>query len=122
MLERDAVMEEYPGSIYAQARLDGIDYRMTFRNAITLNPKALSELFKMQFVGEGGETHCGNLINLMCLWGDADFAKRLAAEEPKIRKLVLSNIEHAWGRPEWARFPQTDTLRTISPREQDQSE
>jgi hypothetical protein len=56
-LEENAQIEDYSGSIYAQAKADGIDYRPILRSAIGLDQKALISLIAMKFMGEGGETH-----------------------------------------------------------------
>jgi len=98
-------MEEYGGSIYAQAKADGINYRPILRSAIGLDQKALISLFAMKSMGEGGETHCANLRDLMKLWGDAQFAKIVATQPAEIRDLVVSNIDYAWADPEWSLYP-----------------
>jgi len=106
-LEENAKMEEYRGSIYAQAKADGIDYRPILRSAIGLDQKALISLFAMKFMGEGGETHCANLKDLMKLWGDEQFSKVVAGQPAEIRDLVVSNIDYAWADPEWNLYPKT---------------
>lgn len=109
-LEQDAKMEEYGGSIYAQARVDEIDYRPILVSAIKLEKPALTSLFAMQFMGEGGETHSANLKNLMRLWGDEKFAEVLSAQPKKIREIVVGSIDYAWAEPNWASYPKTLAL------------
>lgn len=106
-LEENAQMEEYGGSIYAQAKADGIDYRPILRSAIGLDQKALTSLFAMKFMGEGADTHCENLKDLMKLWGDDQFSKVVATQPAKIRGIVVSNIDYAWADPEWDLYLKT---------------
>jgi hypothetical protein len=106
-LEENAKMEEYAGSIYAQAKIDGIDYRPILRSAIDLDQKSLISLFAMKFMGEGGETHCEILKDLMRLWGDEQFSKVVATQPADIRDLVVSNIDYAWADQEWNLYPKT---------------
>ena len=106
-LEEKAKMEEYRGSIYAQAKADGIDYRPILRSAIDLDQKALISLFAMKFMGEGSETHCANLKDLMKLWGDDQFSKVVTGQPAEIRDLVVSSIDYAWADPEWNLYPKT---------------
>jgi len=100
-------MEEYGGSIYAQAKSDGVDYRPILLSAIGLDQKALTSLLEMKFMGEGGETHCANLKDLMKLWGDDHFSKVVAKQPAAIRDLVVGNIDYAWADPEWDVYPKT---------------
>lgn len=100
-------MEEYHGSIFTQAKLDGIDYRSVLQSAIKLNEKALISLFAMKFMGEGGETHCANLKNLLKLCGDDQFSKVVAKQPAEIRDLVVGSIDYAWADPKWDLYPKT---------------
>jgi hypothetical protein len=109
-LEKVAKMEEYDGSIYAQARHDKIDYRPILKRAINLEKPALISLFGMQFMGEGGETHCEILKDLMILWGDEKFATVLGEQPKKVREIVVSSIDYAWADPSWASYPKTLAL------------
>jgi len=106
-LEEAAQMEEYPGSIFAQAKWDKIDYRSILKRAIHLDEKALVSLFSMRFMGEGGETHCENLMRLMKLWGDDKFSKVVASQPAEIRRLVVSSIDYASTHEEWRLYPKT---------------
>ena len=106
-LEESVRREEDRGSIYAQARIDGIDYRTILRKAIDLDEDAIKTLFSMRFMGEGGESHCANLLLLMKLWGDDHFAKTLAGRSERIRDLVVGSIDYAWANPEWNKYPRT---------------
>ncbi len=106
-LEETAQMEAHGGSIYAQAKADGIDYRPILRNAIDFDQEALISLFEMKFMGEGGETHCANLKDLMMLWGDDQFSKVVETQPPEVRDLVIGSIYYAWSDPEWDLFPKT---------------
>ncbi len=106
-LETTVKMEEYGGSIFTQARLDKIDYRPILRRAIDHDEKALASLFTMRFMGEGGETHCANLLQLMKLWGDDEFSKTLARQPAEIRDLVIGSIDYAWADPEWRIYNKT---------------
>jgi len=121
-LEEAVQMEECGGSIYAQVKVAGIDYRTTLRSAIDLDHKALISLFAMKFMGEGGETHCANLRDLMKLWGDAQFAKIVATQPAEIRDLVVSNIDYAWADPEWSLYPKTLSTSPDSISQQPESE
>ncbi len=109
-LEVVAGMEEGLGSIFAQARLDKIDYRPILNRAINLEKPALISLFGMQFMGEGGETHSAILKDLMTLWGDEKFAELLSAQPKKIREIVVSSIDYAWADPVWASYSKTLAL------------
>jgi len=106
-LVRAAQTEEYRGGIYAQAKLDGIDYRPILKRAINLDEKALGSLLSMRFIGEGAETHCENLLQLMRLWGDDRFSKVVAQQPAKIRALVVGSIDYAWADPEWNLYSKT---------------
>ncbi len=106
-LEKNVKMDEYRGSIYAQAKLDGIDYRPILRQAIDLDEAAIRSLFTMNFMGEGGESHSENLLLLMKLWGDDRFSKALSGKPAKTRDLVIILIDYAWADPEWDIFSKT---------------
>ncbi len=113
-LEAAAQMEEHRGSIVAQARFDEIDYRPILKRATNLDKKALVSLFTMKFMGEGGETHCAILQNLMKLWGDTRFAEVLASQPKEIRDLVVSSIDYSWVDPDWISYPKTLALSPAS--------
>ena len=106
-LEKHAAEKAYPGGIYRQARLDGIDYRPVLKRAIDMDEAALIELFGMSFIGEGGETHCENLWLLLRLWGDEHFGGVLAKQPKNISGRVVEMITHAWGHPDWNLYPKT---------------
>ncbi len=109
-LEEIAKMEEYGGSIYAQARHDKIDYRPILKRAINLEKPALISLFGMQFMGESGETHSKILKDLMMLWGDEKFAEALGEQPEKVREMVVGSIDYAWADSIWASYPKTLAL------------
>jgi len=100
-------MEEYRGSIFAQAKLDGIDYRPILKRAVNLDKTALVSLFTMKFMGEGGDTHCANLRDLMHLWGDAKFAEVLVSQPKEVRALVVSSIDYTCADSDWIPYPRT---------------
>ena len=106
-LEKTAQMEEYRGSIFVQARGDGIDYRPILNRAANLDKTALVSLFTMKFMGEPGETHCTVLRDLMQLWGDAKFAEVLVSQPQEVRDLVVSSIDYAWADPDWIDYSRT---------------
>ena len=106
-LEKHAAEKAYPGGIYHQARLDGIDYRPVLERAINMDQVALIELFGMTFMGEGGETHCSNLLLLMKLWGDRRFSEPLKQQSDETRVRVVQMIHHAWWQPQWGQFSKT---------------
>ena len=106
-LKENAAMEEYRGSIYAQAKLDGIDYRASLRQAIALDKEAIESLFAMRFMGEGGETHSTNLLRLMHLWDDEQFSKVLSGQPERVRGFVVCSIDYSSADPEWIAFPKT---------------
>ena len=103
-------MEDYGGSIYAQARVDKIDYRPILIRAINLEKPALTSLFAMQFMGEGGEAHSAIFKDLMTLWGDEKFAELLATQPKKVREIVVGSIDYAGVEPDWASYPKTLAL------------
>lgn len=113
-LEEASQMEEYAGSLYAQARADGVDYRPMLKQAIRLDRKALASLFKMRFMGEGAEMHGSILLDLLTLWGDAAFAEALRSQSKEIRALVIGSMDHSWATPEWSSFPLTLGLSPTS--------
>jgi len=114
-LVEESKRAEYHGSIYTQARVcDGIDYRPILIDATNLNEDALDKLFEMNFMGEGGETHCSNLLHLMMLWGDKKFAKALSKKPHNIQSTVVSMIDYAWCDPEWENYPKTLDLSPSS--------
>jgi hypothetical protein len=102
-----AQMEEHGGSIFAQARADGIDYRPILNRAANLDKTALVSLFTMKFMGEGGDTHCAVLRDLMQLWGDAKFAEVLVSQPQEVRALVVSSIDYTCADADWISYPRT---------------
>jgi hypothetical protein len=106
-LEETVQMEEDPGSLFAQARFDGTDYRPILKRAIDLDLKALLSLFPLKFMGEAAETHGAVLKDLMQLWGDTRFAEALRSQPQNVRDLVIGSIDYAWAEPDWSAFPKT---------------
>ena len=93
------------GSVFAQGTLDGVDYRKFLRGAIAKDSVALSALIRYttngKLMGEGAESNCDILRQLLRLWGDKPFARVLAAESPKVRTAVVAAIDYAWPHPGW---------------------
>ncbi len=110
-LEQTVRDEETPGSVLAQARLDGMDYRPVLERAIQMDAKALAALFAYtnsgKQMGEGAETHSAILLRLMHLWGDTKFSELLASQAPEGRDKVVASIDYAWAGPEWKSYPKT---------------
>ena len=103
-LEKSVGGEAHQGSIIAQARLDGFNYRQLLQRCIGRNEDALRDLFQLRFIGEAGESHSADLLHLMVLWGDADFAAILADQPEAVRKRVVGFIDYAWAEPEWGAY------------------
>ncbi len=100
-------MDDYRGSVFSQARLDGIDYRPILKRAIAFEEAALRSLLAMRFMGEGADTHSTNLLLLMMLWGDERFSKVVAGQPEAIRGIVVGFIDYSWADPDWSLFPKT---------------
>lgn len=102
--------EGHQGGVVAQARIEGIDYGQALNRAVDGNEGALGSLFAMKFVGEGGETHCANLRDLMIIWGDGPFSSVLAKQAAVVRGWVATGIDYAWAESDWTLFPKTRAI------------
>jgi hypothetical protein len=104
------------GSVFAQGTLDGIDYRKLLSKAVTKDADALAGIFRYtangKLMGEGAESNCDILRQLLRLWGDPAYARVLAAEPPKVRAAVIGALDYAWPHPGWQpkQFPATYRL------------
>lgn len=109
-------MDEYPGSVYAQAKAAGVDYRRLLGEAERKEDadslRALVEAGdKAGLMGEAGETEAEVFLLLMQVWGDAIFAEALSAQGEPRRKRVLELIDHAWAEPRWELYPETGKMK-----------
>src|SRR4051794_7743044 len=63
------------GGVYAQGKLDSVDYRKLLRGAVAYDRAALSRLFRYtadgDLMGEGADTNCEIMHGLLEHWGDA---------------------------------------------------
>ena len=104
------------GSVFAQGTLDGVDYRKLLRGAVAKDSASLAGIFRYtangKLMGEGAESNCAILRQLLRLWGDAAYSRVLAAESPKIRSAVIGALDYAWSYPGWRsnEFPVTYRL------------
>ncbi len=93
------------GSVFAQSKLDGVDYRNLLRGAVAKDSASLTGIFRYtangKLLGEGAESNCDILYQLLHLWGDASFARVLAVEPPKVQSVVISALDYAWPHPGW---------------------
>jgi hypothetical protein len=107
---------ESRGGVFAQGRLDGVDYRKLLRGAVAYDRDSLVGLFRYttngKLMGEGAETNCEILHLLLEHWGDSRFASVLAAQPRRVRKQVIAEISYAWTYPGWqpTEFPKTYQL------------
>ena len=105
-----------PGSVFAQGTLDGVDYRKLLRGAVDKDSASLAGIFRYtangKLMGEGAESNCAILHQLLRLWGDAAYARVLAAESPKVRSAVIAALDYTWSHPGWQanEFPVTYRL------------
>jgi hypothetical protein len=109
-------MDEYPGSVYAQAKAAGVDYRRLLREASRKHDADTLRVLieggeKAELAGEAGETEAEVYSLLMQAWGDAGFSQALAAQLEERRKRVLELIGHAWAEPRWELYPKTGRMR-----------
>lgn len=101
------------GDVFAQGKIDGVDYRNLLRGALAKDAKSLKGIFSYtangQLMGEGAESNCDILRQLLLFWGDTAYARVLATEPPNVRCAVISAIDYAWPYPGWPpqKFPIT---------------
>jgi len=109
---------ESRGGVFAQGKLDGVDYRKLLRGAVAYDRDSLFGLFRYtadgQLMGEGAETNCEILQLLLQHWGDSRFASVLAGQPKHVRRKVIAEIDYAWSYPGWqpTKFPKTYRLAT----------
>ncbi len=93
------------GNVFAQGTLDGVDYRTLLRGAIAKDPASLTGIFRYtangRLMGEGADTNCEILLQLLHTWGDTSYAHVLAAEPHKVRTAVVSALDYSWPSPGW---------------------
>lgn len=91
------------GSVFSQAALDHVDYRNILRGAITQNEASISCLFRYtasgRLMGEGADTNCDIIRQILILLGDKSFAKALKRETAKTQKSVISELKWTWAYP-----------------------
>ena len=93
------------GNVFAQGALDHVDYRKLLHAAVAKDSLSLAGIFqytaKGTLWGEGAESNGDILRQLLRLWGDAAYARVLAAEPPKVRAAVISALDSTWPYPGW---------------------
>jgi hypothetical protein len=109
---------EERGGVFAQGKLDGVDYRKLLRGAVAYDRASLVGIFRYtangKLMGEGAETNCEILHALLEHWGDSRFAAVLSRESKRVRKIVIAEIDYSWNYPGWkpTEFPKTYRLAT----------
>ena len=104
------------GSVFAQGTLDGVDYRKLLKGAVAKESRSLAGIFRYtangKLMGEGAESNCDILRQLLRLWGDKAYARVLAAQSPKVRAAVIAALDYPWPHPGWKprQFPLTYRL------------
>lgn len=104
------------GNVFAQGKLDGVDYRNLLRGALVYDRSALAGLFHYttfgKLMGEGAETNCEVLRLLLDYWGDNRFASVLSRQPERVRTQVIAEIGYGWPHPGWqpSQFPKTYRL------------
>lgn len=105
-----------PGDVFTQAKLDQVEYRILLAGAISRQADSLAALFRYtangNLMGEGAETNCDILRQLLILWGDRQYAEVLRKQPLKIRIAVISALDYAWPHPGWeaSNYPETYQL------------
>src|SRR5207247_5405641 len=76
------------GGVFSQGKLDGVDYRKLLRRAVAYDRASLAGLFRYtangKLMGEGAETNCEILHDLLEHWGDATFAATLSRQPMRV--------------------------------------
>ena len=104
------------GGVFAQGKLDEVEYRKLLRGAVACDSAALAGIFHYtangHLMGEGADTNCEILHLLLVHWGDSRFADVLAREPARVRKMVLTEIGYDWPYPGWIEreYPKTYRL------------
>ena len=104
------------GDVFAQGRLDGVDYRKLLRGAVAYDRESLAGIFRYtvngQLMGVGADMNCEILYLLLEHWGDSRFASLLAQQPKAARRKIIAEIEYDWSYPGWKRteFPKTYRL------------
>jgi hypothetical protein len=104
------------GGVFAQGRLDGVDYRKLLRGAVAYDRQSLTSIFGYtmngQLMGDGADTNCEILHLLLEYWGDSRFASVLARQPRRARRRIIAEIEYDWTYPGWkpTEFPKTYRL------------
>ena len=104
------------GGVFSQGKLDGVDYRKLLRGAVAYDRASLAGLFRYtangKLMGEGAETNCEILHDLLEHWGDATFAVTLSRQPMRVRTAVIADLDYSWAYPGWkpTEFPRTYRL------------
>jgi hypothetical protein len=103
------------GNVFAQARLDGLNYRPVLRKAVAGHERALVEFLefgvKSRFMGEGSIDHGTILQALLEHLGDDLFSKALAQAGGPARWDVRWRLDDRFGKAGYAtRYPKTFKL------------
>jgi hypothetical protein len=104
------------GDVFTQGKLDGVDYRKLLRGAIAHDRASLVGIFRYtatrHLMGEGAETNCSILHDLLEHWGDSRFAAVLGGQPVRVREAVIAMLDYSWGYPGWRshQFPITYRL------------
>jgi hypothetical protein len=110
------------GSVFYQAASSGVDYRQLLRGATAKDSASLAGIFRFSVeggvMGEGAESHCEILYELLRLWGDAAYARVLSRQSPDVRAKVIADLDYQWAHPGWqaTEFPITYRLAQHSRR------
>jgi len=91
--------------VFYRAKLDGFDYPNFLRAAMRKDFASLARVFQCtangKLMGEGADSHCRILPELLRFCDHRAFVRVLAAESPKVRKAVFAAIKYAWPHPGW---------------------
>lgn len=104
------------GDVFTQGKLDGVDYRKLLRGAVGYDRPSLVGLFRYtasrHLMGEGAETNCSILHDLLEHCGDYRFAAVLGSQSVRVREAVVAMLDYSWGYPGWKpdQFPITYRL------------
>src|SRR3954452_5487780 len=79
------------GDVFTQGKLDGVDYRKLLRGAIAYDSVSLAGIFRYtangRLMGEGAETNCSILHDLLEHCGDSRFPAVLSREPKRVRRI-----------------------------------